>query len=373
MAKELSADVGKWLFGREPGGSYNQDAIDLANNLAVARIYQYVHADSAISPNVERKDRTGTRPSFGSSRGITLRRNLGVAIRGDVVAANNPGSPGGEYPYGMSDCMVAAGMAETIVASTSATYAPKTEAGEALTVYHWERFLDAAQTWQLIYATGVRGNFSMEASGPGEIATWAFDGESANFPFDSGVTANPHGYSVDLAFFDADGTIALDKNGAAIVYTGLESVDDPTPMYFEAGTVTIDGTNFEVDNFKINHNNRVTIRMAGTANPYVEAVLITQRLPTLEVGLVTTGAGFKKAIDKALDNAEMSGSLVLTDRMGTGGSTLTIACPKLQANFATRRDIEGLRGWTLPLAANGNWAAAQVGDNEISYAWTVTA
>lgn len=369
MAEELSSVVAKWLSARE--ATYGTDVIDLANNLATARRYEYFRAESTIDPVVERRDRAGTRPSFGSTRGINVRRNLAVEITGDVVAANNPGNAGGEYPFGMADCMVYSGMAETIVSATSATYAPSTAATAGGTFYHWRRFLDAAQTWQFIYATGVRGNFTLSAEA-GEIATWSFSGRSNNFPLNSGVTANPHGWSVDLAWFDTDGTILLDKNGASIVYTGTETVDDPTPMYFEGGTFTIDGTTFTADSIKIDHRNQVTEKLAGTANPFVDAVYITQRGVAVEIGVANTGADFEKALDKCLDNAEVSGTFVFTDRTGTGGSTLTITCNKLQFDFPTARDVDGLRAWTIPLAANPNWGGAQIGDNEISYAWTVT-
>lgn len=370
MAEELSALVSKWLIAQE--STYGTDEIDLANNLAVARRYAYLGEDSDITTNPERRGRQATRPSFGSVRGINVRRNLAVNVNGEVIAANDPGQSGGEYPFDMRDFMVAAGMSETIVDSTSATYAPSTEATAGLSIYRYKRFLDATQTWQLIYATGVRGNFQMSANA-GEIATWSFEGQSNNYPLDSTQTSDPHGYSKDLQFFGSDGTIALDKNGDSITYTGAETIYDPNPMYFESGTITINSITYDVTNFTINHNNQVSVRLAGSSNPFARAVFITQRGVTVEVGLGVTGAAFEDALDQCFDQAEVSGTFVLTDRLGSGGSTLTVTCPKLQFDPPTPQEVEGMQEWTVPLKANGDWGSDQTGDNEISYAWTVTA
>lgn len=370
MAQELSLVAQKWLLARE--STYNTDEIDLANNLAVARRYAVMdRGTTGLTPNVDNVQRSVTHPSFGSAKSINIPRNVSVRLGGSVRAASNPGNAGGEYPFTMSDAMVAAGMTETIVSTTSATYVPSTTATAGLSIYNWRRMLDA-YTWQNCYATGVRGNFSMTGNVQ-EIATWAFEGESANFPDDAASAAGHYGWSKDLAWFDSDGTILLDKNGASIIYTGTETVESVVPMYLEAATLTIDSIAHPVSSFTLNHNNTVRVKQITSGAPTTQGVFITNRGVTLEVQLEETGSAFENILADAKLNTEVSGTLVLTDRLGSGGSTLTITLPKLQYMFPTEAEVDGMAAWSLRMQANGNWASSQLGDNEISYAWTVTA
>lgn len=368
MAEELLVEVRKFITAIE--STYNTDAIDLANNLAVARRYMALMQESGLTPQMDHKERNLTRPSFGYTRGINIRRNVDVMLAGEVIAANNPGNAGGEYPYDLDEAMRMAGLARTVSSGVSATYAPDTDEGESGTIYEFIRFQDEYK-WQLCYATGVKCDFEMDLP-VGEIATWRAPGMSANYPYDTSVPANFEGWSDDLAWFDADGTILLDRDGNSITYTGTETVHDPTPMYVEAATFTLDSVAFPVSSGKIKHDNGVVAKRVTSANPVVSKVQRSHRKVNVDLVLEHTGAAFKKTKTKMLTGAEIAGTIVLTDRTGSGGSTLTITIPKLQVRPVTKGERDRFRNWTIPLTANGDWSSAQVGDNEISYVWSVT-
>lgn len=367
MARDLSTINKRIITQLEP--TYGTDAIDLANNLAVARIY-HSHDEASEEGNVNLKERNVTRGASSRVEHVMLRENMNVTATGAITRAEVPAGAGQEAPN-FSDYLIAAGMSEAIVASTSAIYTRSTQFTQALTRYNYMRHLDD-YTFRLVAATGVRGNMTFDLQ-VGEIGTWAFDGQSNNFPEDSTTTADPHMYTEGLAFFDAAGLIDLDAAGNAIVYVGAETYDETLVMCVESMVVTVDGENIALQGMTIDLGWAVNARRRTRASPVVEEVMLLDD-GGVKAGLTVddTGADFEKLIRMGLDANSVSATAVLTDGAGTGGSTLTISFPALQVDWLTLRDDGGLATWEVPAFANGDFGASILGDNEISMAWTVT-
>jgi len=367
MAEDLSTIHRRVLTQSE--ATYGTDAIDLANNLAVDRVYHSLD-ELAITGNVNLKERPVTRGSAARVEHVMLRENMSVSASGAITAAEAAGGAGTEAPL-FRDFLLAMGLSETIVASTSATYARSTTWTSGLSMYDYMRHLDD-YLWRLVVATGVRGNgtWSLEA---GEIGTWAFEGQSNNFDEDSATTADPHMYSEDLAFFDAAGLIDLDKEGSAIVYTGAEIYDETAVMCVESMTLTVDAEDFAIQSMTGDLGWSVVPRRRTRATPVIEeVVLLDDGGVKLGIVLDDSGTDFAKAIRMALDANAVSASAVLTDGTGSGGSTLTMTYPKVQFDWVALRDDSGLATWEIPAFANGDYGASILGDNELSWAWSVT-
>lgn len=367
MTTELLARESKIILARE--GTYGTDAIDLQNNKAVARRYE-AFTEVAVAFNGDFRERNIVRPSFSNNRGQYSRRNATWTIDGIVPV---PGTAG-NAPLGLDHLLVAAGCKETLVATTTATYALSTTATAGLSGYLWKRHADT-YVWRLTYGTGMRGNISIS----GNVRDWVtFQStlETNNFPFAPTATNELRGWSLDLAYFDADGTILLDKAGATITtYTGVETMDDPRGLMLEVDSViTIDSVAFPISAFSLDFGNTVKIKEAtsSTANS-TAGTWLTGRNVTGDFTLAQGGAAFEKALALLHADSEVSCTIVMKDGLGSGGTTLTITMGDLQLRSVDGpEDSEGLAAFTLPFQANADWSN-ELGDNELTLVWSVTA
>jgi hypothetical protein len=364
MTTELLFREAKIIQARE--GTYGTDAIDLANNLAVARRYE-AYTSVQVTHNGDFRERAIVRPSFSNNRGQFMRKNQTWAIEGLLPAP----ATAGDAPLGLADLFIASGMAEALVDNTTATYTLSTTATAGLTLYHYMRHVDS-YVWRMTYGLGVRGNTVISGS-VRDYATFTFTGESTIYPYTTTGNALYKGWSRDLAFFDTDGTILLDKMGAGISYSGVESMDDPVGLLLEPDSVlTIDSVAFPISQFTLDFGNVVKVKEATSSVEEVAGVWITGRNVTLNVTLEQSGTAFEKALDLLLARSEVAATLVLTDGMGTGGTKVTITMGDLQVrNVEGPGDAEGLANWTIPLQANADWSN-ELGDNEMTIVWSVT-
>lgn len=366
MTTELLTRQAKIIQARE--GTYGTDAIDLQTNKTAARRYE-AYTNVQVTHNGDFRERAIVRPSFSNNRGQFARRNQTWTIEGLLPAPETAG----DAPLGFADLLIASGMAEALVDNTTATYTLSTTATAGLTLYHYMRHVDS-YVWRMTYGLGVRGNTVISGS-VRDYATFAFTGESINYPYATTGNALYKGWSRDLAFFDTDGTILLDKAGATITtYTGVETMDDPVGLFLEPDSVlTIDSVAFPISQFTLDLGNVVKVKEATSATEGVAGVWITGRNVTLNVTLEQSGAAFEKAMDLLHADSEVSATLVLTDGTGTGGTKVTFTMGKLQVrNVEGPADAEGLANWTIPLQANADWSN-ELGDNELTIVWSVTA
>lgn len=367
MASELLFTESRTTIARE--STYGTDAVAAAIAANGALRYE-AFTDVQMALNGEFLERAIRRGSFSNNSGVYLKKNLGITISG-ILPVNGTA---GDAPLGLDHLLVACGFTETD-GGTSFTYALDTDfqgtASTSLSIWHWQRHADAANTWRAIYATGVRGNLTLQGS-VGEFVTYTFTGASNNFP-DTTDTAAFDGWSADLQWFDGSGGLNLDPDGTSTVYAGSESYDDPTGVYLEAATITVDGVPFPCSAFSIDLGNVINEKEITSANTVVDQVLVTGRNVTGDFTLQDTGAAFEKALSIMLSASSVSATIVMTDRQGAGGSTVTITMPKLQVrNVGGPNDSNGLASWTVGFQANGDHATDGVADDEISIVWSAT-
>lgn len=363
MGSERLFSETKTIQARE--STYNTDAIDLANNLAVARRYEN-YTSVVCTPNGDFRERTPTAPAFGNFKGYYIPRNQTWTVEGDVPCP----ATAGDAPLGLADFLVASNCSEALVDDTTATYTLSTTATAGLTMYHWGRFVDT-YTWAFVYGTGIRGNTTIRGS-VRDKCTFTFTGESANF-FDTSDTADAFHWSDDLAWFDTDGTILLDKTGASIIYTGTETVDDPRPLFLEPDAVlTWNSVPFPIESFELNFGMGTKVKEATSASTQVAGVYNTSRAVTFSCVLASSGAAFEAFKDGLQAHTEAACTLVMTDGTGSGGTTVTITMNKLQfTGFSDPTDSDGLVTWQLNFQANVD-ATTQTLNNELSLVWSVT-
>ena len=366
MATELLSGESKTILARE--STYGTDEIDLANNLAVARRYEAFTAVTVV-PNGDFRERNITRPSFSNNRGQYSPRNQTFTFEGIVPA---PTTAGDLDKHGLSDLLVASGMTEALSAGVTSTYTMSTTATAGLTCYTYKRHADAF-VWRMTYGVGIRTNMSISGS-IRDFVTFTATGEAKNFPVSSD-TANFKGWSDDLAFFDSDGTIALQKTGAAITYTGTETMDDARGLFLEpTSVITIDSVAFPISAFQLDWGNNVKVKEATSSSATETAgSYVTGRNVNGNFTLADTGAAYEKACAMLHADSEVSATIVLTDGLGSGGTTVTITMGDLQFRSVDGpNDDEGLAAWTLPFQANADWSN-ELGDNELTLVWSVTA
>ena len=368
MGEELLTREQWTIQARE--SSYGTDEIDLATNNAGSSVSHRFEAYTNVSValNGDFRERDIARASFSSNRGQFIRKNQTWTVEGIVPCP----ATAGDAPLGLADLLVASGCTEALVDDTTATYGLSTTATAGLSMYHWKRLADAA-TQQLIYGTGIRGNMEFAFS-VRDYARFTFTGESNSYPLDSTKTSNPHGWSKDLGFIDlSDASFALDQNGAAITHTGTQTGDDPRGLFLEtAAILTVDSVAIPVSGGSVNFNNNVVVRGRTSSSTESGPVLITGRSiqPTFTFETMTA---WEKAADLLHADSEVSATLVLTDGLGSGGTTLTFTWPKLQVRgLEGPSDANGLANWSLPCQANGNHTDG-IGDDEMTIVWSVTA
>ena len=373
MGNELNLRSSRTVVAREATYNTDQIAVDIAADSAMR--YE-AFTDVAVTMNGDFRERNITRPNYGNNRGRYSPRNLGWTVNGIIPAP----ATAGNAPLGLDNWFVGAGFTETLVASTTSTY--ERPAGVALdqaglTVYHWLQHKED-YTWRLIYGTGIRNNLTFAASAR-EYATWTATGESANFPVDSTVTSDPHGWSLDQAFFGnftAGAGLILDKDGVdiSVGYVGTETTDDPRGLILETDSIiTVNAVPYPISAFSIDLGNTITVKERTSSTSTVGPVCIVDAAPTLELTLDRSGAGFEDAVDALHAQREASATLVLSDGLSTGGTRLTITVPDLQIrDVAGPNDAAGTAAWTIPCQANTDWPTNQGGGSDITFVWSVT-
>lgn len=345
---------------------YGTDEIDLANNLAVNHRFE-AYDDVSVVMNGDFRERNINRTNFDPSRGQYIPNNQTWTVEGVLPVATTAGDLD---KHGVSDLLVASGMSEALSAGVTSTYTLSTQATAGLTMYHWRRLADSG-TEKFTFGTGIRGDMVISGT-VRDYVTFSFTGQSNNYP-ESTDAAGMKGWSKDLDFIDAsDGSFNLQKTGATIVYTGTQTGDTALGLFLEtAAILTIGGQAYPVTGFTIPFNNTVTQRVRTSASVSGGPVFITGRSiqPSFQF---ETETEWEDAATHMLANDELSSTLVLTDGLGTGGTTVTFTWPKLQLRqLDGPNDTGGLAGYVLGTQANGDHSDG-LGDDSMSIVYSVT-
>lgn len=318
-----------------------------------------------ITANVDRFDNPRVRGSGDSEADSHIIRNQTVSLTGALTGAINVGTT--EYTH-WRDAMLAAGMSETLVATTSATYKPSTTAQLSMSCINWIRGAESYK-FRAQQALGVRGNISFAFS-LNTPATWTFEGQSNNLP-ESADTANyQQGISEELAFFAADGTVALRPDtGAAVTYAQTETYGDDPKFLPTSLTLTLDSQTLQASSISYNMNREVAVveEITGTTN--VAKVLSLPGTPTIDVVLTESAAGYEKVLALAKSGNEVAFTHV--QGLGSGNDQFTATANKVQvdASGPVRQANGSIIGHSFRLFCRGDYASSILGDNSISFLW----
>lgn len=292
--------------------TYNTDPTPVASTDAVL-----VH-NPALSFNATYTDRTPVKPSLSKLQGIyggkLAQLTFDVHLRGSGAAGTAP-----EVGALLRGC----GMGETVVVSTSVTYAPVSTGIESITLYHY-------QDGKLHKLTGARGTFtaSFTAGQPG-VLSFTFTGHHS----DSDAALASPTYDSTLPPPVINGAFTVDSYSAVISEISADmGITVATPA-------SISGS----DGFG---EIRVTDRnLTGSFDP--EEVLNA----TYDF------------VNKFETNA--NGALSLGSIGSTAGNIINVDMPVVYYREISQGDRDGIR--TLSV---GYGAAQSSGDDEISIAFT---
>ena len=363
----LFTNLGRVLWLTE--GTYGTDSIDLANNLAVARSYGAVR-EIDITPNAVLAENPRVRGSGSREAHCRFLDNQSITMTGPFTGAITEGGAGTEMPP-FGDVLRAAGLSETLVSATSATYKPSTTAEQSMTVYHWRRGAEAYK-FRLMYCTGVRGNLEVNFT-LHEEATWTFTGESNNLPESTDTAAFDQGVSDELAYFDANGLIDLQKTGAAITYTGAETYSDAPKFCGDTMAFTLDSQALQAKSITYNLNREVVKVQELNGTQSTAKVLSLPGACTIDIVLSESAAGFEKVMDLVKSQAEVS--YVHTHSLGSGNDLFTATHPKVQVDPSgpVRQANGSIIEHSFRLISNGNFAGSILGDNDFTWVWSTAA
>jgi hypothetical protein len=295
-------------------GTYGTDS--LPTGAADAVLLQ----DATIVPlDAERVTLPRLRPWLGNRETALASRRVRVQATVDLAGA---GAAGSVPPFG--PLLRACGMAQTIAAGTSVTYAPVSTGEESVTLY-WH------QDSQRHRGLGARGTWSLEIRG----GAW------------------PR-LSLDLtAIYARPTTEAFPATTLTAWQTPLISDVTNTP------TATIDGVAVAIESLTYSHGVTVALRdLVGTRK-----VQVTGRSPTLALAIEAPALATKHYFQLAEERTPIA--LVVTQ--GTAaGQRATLSVPRAQILGITPRDGEGVVMYDLELAPLPTVA----GDDEVSLAIT---
>lgn len=338
--------------------TYGTDAVNTVLTTATADI---IYQD-LISINVDNTiEITEINRVRGSQSGVAHCpfKDL-AAVTASVPLTGKVGSGAGdEAPY-YNMFLKAAGLSETIVSATSATYAPSSVNQEAMSVYKFSRNLEDTN-WRLELATGVRGTATIRAE-VNQEATFEFEGSGI---YDDLI-------SDEAVWFDAStGEIQFLKDGSTSVTartTGTETQATKLPMKCQGATITIGGTTYPVASFELAFNWSVDLVRTINDAQSVSKVLLTRGEGSRIGGsldLQDSATAMEAARDAIKAGTEVAFSFTLTN----GTDTIVISGSKLQFGFWSPGENGGVRTYTLPFFLNGDWSALAA-DNDFSMVYT---
>lgn len=268
---------------------------------------------------LELKDRELIKGYLGNSAQVASRKSVGVKFSVEVAGSGTAGTAPQWGPL-----MKACGMAETIVASTSVTYAPVSSSFSSVT-------LDFRNDGIKHLITGVRGTVSYELAA-GEIPKLNFDFLGIyNAPTD---TANP---------------TATFSNQAAPVVVNADNT----------ATVSVHGYSACMNAFSLDVANDVIFRqLAGCT----KQVMITNRKPKGEITVELPSIAAKDFYTIAAAQTQGSISWV---HGATAGNIVTFTAPTASFDSPTLEDGDGIQHIKLPFMPIPN-----AGNDEFTLALT---
>ena len=260
---------------------------------------------------------------IGNSSRATLTANKRVSVAFDVELGGS-GAAGTAPAFG--PLLKACGCSETIVADTSATYAPVSASFDSVTLYC---FYDG--TRHII--TGARGTVSINLSA-GQLATMSFQF--------TGIYNNPDSTALSGTFTVANQAAALEVNNTNVT----------TATFFGETSQRIESLDFAL-------NNSLTYKETASS----QQVLIVDRAPGGTAVLEAPARSTTDYFEDARGNSTASSSIVLG---GTAGNITTLTMAQTDVTGISYGDTNGVISLTMPYLALPTTA----GNNSFSLAFT---
>ena len=271
------------------------------------------------SAGLKMPERPSVRPSLGALKQIYAGRLLQVSFSCEVKGSGAAGTA----PE-IGQLLRACGLGETIVASTSVTYAPVSTSLESATLYVYE---DGKQ----IKITGCRGNVAFTCEAGNKIM--------ANFTMTGHEAAQT---DVSLA---------------------SPTFDSTSPEPFIGGTFTVDSFAAKISTFTFDLANQVAMPTdVSAADGYGEITIVSR-----DVNGSIDPLDELVADEAFLANFKSGAAMALaTGAIGaTAGNILSISMPAISYRDASMSDRDGLAALELPFGA-----AESTTDDEVSLAFT---
>jgi hypothetical protein len=297
-------------YGTDPSPVGGSDAVQVTN-LEVTPIE---------SDNVQAASYQGF---LGNSTRGTLVANKRVSVTFDVELAGS-GTAGTAPAFG--PLLKSCGLSETIVSSTSVTYAPVSSSFSSATIYC---FYDGTRH----KITGARGTVSFNLTA-GQFAV-------ASFQF-IGIYNAPDDTALSGSFTVANQAAAIEVNDTNVTTATFHGV-----------------TSSRIESFDMALNNELLYKETASN----KEVLITNRAPggtaVIEAPAVGTTDFFAKAVAAATDST----SLVLG---ATAGNIVTVNAAQTDITGCSYADTNGVIALSMPYLALPTTA----GNNEMSLVFT---
>jgi hypothetical protein len=260
---------------------------------------------------------------IGNSTRGTLVANKRVSVTFDVELAGS-GTAGTAPAFG--PLLKSCGLSETVVSSTSVTYAPVSSSFSSATIYC---FYDGTQH----KITGARGTVSFNMTA-GQFAVASF-----NF---IGIYNAPDGTALSGSFTVANQAAALEVNDTNVTTATFHGV-----------------TNSRIESFDLALNNELLYKETASN----KEVLITNRAPGGTAVIEAPAIGTTDFFAKAVAVATGSTSLVLG---ATGGNIVTLNAAQTDITGCSYADTNGVIALSMPYLALPTTA----GNNEMSLVFT---
>ena len=260
---------------------------------------------------------------IGNSTRGTLVANKRVSVTFDVELAGS-GTAGTAPAFG--PLLKSCGLSETVVSSTSVTYAPVSSSFSSATIYC---FYDGTQH----KITGARGTVSFNMTA-GQFAVASF-----NF---IGIYNAPDGTALSGSFTVANQAAALEVNDTNVTTATFHGV-----------------TSSRIESFDLALNNELLYKETASN----KEVLITNRAPGGTAVIEAPAIGTTDFFAKAVAVATGSTSLVLG---ATGGNIVTLNAAQTDITGCSYADTNGVIALSMPYLALPTTA----GNNEMSLVFT---
>lgn len=260
------------------------------------------------------------RPYLGNSPQLLAQTRVEVTFEVELAGS---GAAGTAPAYG--PVLKACGLAETVVASTSVTYAPVSSSFSSVTLYFHNDGIRHK-------VTGCRGTFTMNAE-VGQIPTLSFTLTGIyNAPTDTATPTPTYGNQADPLIFKNGNT----SNFSIFSYSGC-----------------LQSLSFDVANEVIYRE------LVGCT----KETLITNRAPSGDVVIEAPTIAAKDFF--AIANGSATGSISF-QHGATAGNIVTFTAAQADVNNPTYSDQDGIQMLNLPYLATPSSA----GNDELSLAYT---